>query len=68
MDIKSGDLWDVEALVPPKIHHVQELMLVKSAEAQSPPVDVMWKFGEWMPARVWSSLLDLGSKLRGISI
>ncbi|GFX07328.1 hypothetical protein TNCV_503861 [Trichonephila clavipes] len=38
---------------------------VKSVEAQSSPVAVLWKFGEEVPAQVLSSPFDCGSKLRG---
>ncbi|GFX49812.1 transposable element Tcb2 transposase [Trichonephila clavipes] len=31
---------------PVKTHHVEDLMYIKSVQAQSPPVGMMWKFGE----------------------
>ncbi|GFW40837.1 hypothetical protein TNCV_4368851 [Trichonephila clavipes] len=42
-------------------------MLVKSVELKRPPVGVVWKLGEAVPAQVSSTSIDHGSKLRGPS-
>ncbi|GBL77177.1 hypothetical protein AVEN_12800-1 [Araneus ventricosus] len=52
-----------------KIRRVWGLLHVKSyVLAKRPPVGVVRKFGEGVPAQVSSSSSDLGSKLRGQSL
>ncbi|GFV02899.1 hypothetical protein TNCV_4690311 [Trichonephila clavipes] len=57
----------VRALVPQKFSVEEELMHVKHVEVKSPHVGVMWKFGRELSARVSSSSLNRGSKLRSRS-
>ncbi|GFX30641.1 hypothetical protein TNCV_4861651 [Trichonephila clavipes] len=39
-------------------------MYIKPVVALRPPIDMVWEFGEEVPAKVTSSSFDLGSKLR----
>ncbi|GFX48342.1 hypothetical protein TNCV_4613401 [Trichonephila clavipes] len=51
------------ALMPLKMHRVERLMYVISVEAQSSPLDLVWKFEEVVPAYM---SFDHDSKLRGL--
>ncbi|GFW26481.1 hypothetical protein TNCV_1164171 [Trichonephila clavipes] len=53
--------------MPLKTRRVEEMIHVRSVEVQSPPVGVMWKFGEGLAAQVSFSSLSHGSKLRDSS-
>ncbi|GFU49527.1 hypothetical protein TNCV_1590721 [Trichonephila clavipes] len=51
------------SLVPLKTLRVERLMYFKSVEAENPPIGVMLKLGEGVPAELSCSSLDQGSKL-----
>ncbi|GFW69336.1 uncharacterized protein TNCV_486851 [Trichonephila clavipes] len=53
------------SLVPMKKRRVEGLPL---SGLKRPPIGVVWKLGDEMPAQVWSLSLDHGSKLRSPSL
>ncbi|GFV28890.1 hypothetical protein TNCV_754331 [Trichonephila clavipes] len=52
----------VRAQVQLKTKRIEGLIQVKPVVAQSPPIGMVWEFGEGIPPEVLSSFLDCGSK------
>ncbi|GFT17559.1 hypothetical protein TNCV_4807951 [Trichonephila clavipes] len=55
----------ISNLAPRKTRHADELFHIKSVDAQSPTVGVMWMFREKMSSQMSSSSFEYGSKIRG---